>query len=224
MKEPLDNLAFFTKPTEKELRDIESWSETYNYAVAEDAYKRKNLFVVLYQEKAVAFICFRRYKIIATINLAEVHPDLRNRQIGGYMLECTLKHFKRTHIKGVELYCTSSDSHRHAERHGFNPITKEHDKKDWMFCPLVEPRKQCLKSERMLVVWKNTMGSCAEKPDLCWPLDKEQNNPIITYCHYDWMVGIVENGRIVKADKQKRFFKEEIYDYIYIDNHKHQIE
>ena len=224
MKEPLKNIEFCTKTNEKNLRDIQSWSETYNYEVAKNAYKRKNLFGILYQSNAIAFMSYRREKIIATIELAEVHPELRSRQVGGYLLECALRHFKRTHIKGVELYCTSPDSRRHAERHGFSPITKEYSKKDWMFRPLVEPRKQCLKSERMLAVWKNTMGSCVEKPDLCWPLDKEQINPIIAYCHYDWMVGIIENDHVVKADKQKRFFKENIYDYIYIDNNKHQVE
>lgn len=223
MKEPLKNIEFSTKPNEKELRDIQSWCEPYNYVDAESAYKRKKLFVILYQGNAIAFMCYRREKIIATIDFAEVHPKLRDRQVGGYLLECALRHFKRTHIKGVELYCTSPDSHRHAARHGFSPITKEYSKKDWMFRPLAEPRKLCLKSGRMLVVWKNTMGSCSDKPDLCWPLDKELNKPIISYCHYDWMVGIVENGHIVRADKQKRFFKEEIYDYIYIDNNKHQI-
>ena len=223
MKEPLENIEFCRKPNEKALRDIKKWSEPYNYADAESAYGRKNLFVILYQRNAIAFMSYRREKIIATIELAEVHTELRNRQVGGYLLECALRHFKRTHIKGVELYCTSPDSHRHAERHGFNSITKAYCKKDWMFRPLVEPRKQCMNSGRMLLIWKNTMGSCTDKPDMCWPLDKELNNPIITYCHYDWMVGIVENGSIIKADKQKRFFKENIRDYIYIDSNKHQV-
>ena len=223
MERILDNILFCTKPNEKDLADIESWSESYNYVVAENAYKRKRLFVIRHNERAIAFLCYYRMKIIATIDLAEVKPTLRNRQIGGYLLECALKYFRRTHIKGVELYCTSPDSHRHAARHGFSSINKEDSKDDWMFRPLIGIRKQTEKGNRLLAVWKNTIGSYSEQPDTLWSLDDDLEFPILSYCHYDWMVGIIENGKIIRVDKQKRFFKKEIYDYIYVDGEKYQL-
>ena len=220
MKEPLEDIVFITKPIEKDLQDIKSWCEDYNYSNAESAFKRNNLFVIHYLDKAIAFLCYRREKIVATIDFAEVQSIFRNMQVGGYMLESTLKHFKQTRIKIAELYCTSIKSHRHAKRHGFIPIKKAHDDKKWMFRPLVETRKPRKNSKVLFAIWKNTMGSYDQKPDVSWALDQDLEHPIIAYCYGDWTVGIIDNGNVVKETVFKRFFKGIEYDYVYIVGNK----
>ena len=220
MKEPLEDIVFITKPNEKDLQDIKSWCEDYNYIDAERAFKRNNLFVIHYQDKAIAFLCYRREKIVVTIDLAEVQSKYRNMQVGGFMLESALKHFKRTRIKITELYCTSKKSHRHAKRHGFIPIKKAHDDKDWMFRPLVETRKPRKKSKVLFAIWKNTIGSYDQKPDVSWSMDQDLEHPIIAYCYRDWTVGIIDNGNVIKETVFKRFFKGIEYDYVYIVGNK----
>ena len=83
MKEPLEDIVFITKPIEKDLQDIKSWCEDYNYSNAESAFKRNNLFVIHYLDKAIAFLCYRREKIVATIDFAEVQSIFRKMQVGG---------------------------------------------------------------------------------------------------------------------------------------------
>lgn len=216
MMENLNDIQFVAKPCKDDLQVIKAWCEPYNYEDAENAFKNKKLFVIHYQNRAIGFLCYRRNKIIATIDFAEVQHDFRNQGVGGYMLDSALRYFKCTRIKCAELYCTSEGSHRHAARHGFIPVKKAMDNLDWMYCPLEPIRHPCNNSKRMFVIWKNLVGSYSNRPDICWALDDDTKNPIIAYCHYDWVVGIIENGKIIKHDKFKYYFKDVTFDYVYL--------
>ena len=202
----IEECLFVTKPTEEDLSDIQSWCEPYNFRDAFSGYKRNRLFAIRYQNSCIAFMSYYREKFISFIYLSEVHPDTRNIGIGGFLLENALHYLKKNRIKGVELYHTSEGSQRHAQKHGFENLMKVNDPLPWMFRPLIPIRSQGLVSDRMFVMWANDYGDTSKYPDKTWPIDKDTNLPILTYCYKDWIVGLMENGKVVSSDKAKRYF------------------
>ena len=143
---------------------------------------------------------------ISTIELSEVQPDTRNIGIGGFLLENALVYLHNTGIKGVELFYTSEGARRHAQKYGFEKQIKENDSLPWMFRALISTRSQKQVSGRMFVIWKNDCGDSSKSPDMFWPIVEDTNFPILTYCFKDWMVGLMENGKVISTNKAKRFF------------------
>ena len=202
----MEECLFITKPTEEDLLSIKSWCEVYNYKRADFGYKQKHLFVIRHQKDCIAFMSYDRHNFISTIELSEVRPDMRNIGIGGLLLENALHYLKKNEIIGVELYHTSEGSQRHAQKHGFENLMKVNDTLSWMFRPLIPIRSQRQVSGRMFVIWTNDYGDTSKYPDKTWPIDEVTKLPILTYCYKDWIVGLMENKKVVSSDKAKRYF------------------
>lgn len=218
----IEECLFVTKPTEEDLLSIQSWCEVYNYKRACFGYKQKHLFVIRHQKDCIAFMSYDRKKFISTIELSEVRHDMRNKGIGGLLLENALHYLKKTRIKGVELYPTSEGSQRHAQKHGFKNLMKVNDSDTWMFRPLIPIRSQRQVYSRMFVIWTNNCGNTSKYPDKTWPIDENTNLPILTYCYKDWIVGLMENEKVVSSDKAKRYFGKSFAEfngeYLYINH------
>lgn len=209
----MDEYYFVIEPTEEDLLSIHSWCEVYNYKRAYFGYQQKYLFVIRHQKDCIAFMSYDRHKFISTIELSEVRHDMRNIGIGGLLLENALHYLKKTGIIGVELYPTSEGSQRHAQKHGFENLMKVYDSLSWMFRPLIPIRSQKQVSGRMFVIWTNDYGDTSKYPDKTWPINEDANLPILTYCYKDWIVGIMENEKVISSNKAKRYFDEDSVEF-----------
>lgn len=190
-----------------------------------DAFKEHTVFVLRHNGKAVAFLTYSPPSddsITIVFRIVCVKPDYLRRGLATLIHKQAIEHFKRKGCKVAELWNVCYASHKLGESMGFSEcMNLSGGSICSMYKVLEDCRKQNFTAKRRFVVWDGY--DTKVKPIYSWSLNFRSNKkPIIHFTWYDWMVGIVENDKVIYQDKAKYFF--DILplggEYIYINEEK----
>lgn len=196
-----------------------------NWETIKQAHTKKQLAVLLKDNLPISFIAFFITEPFVRIDIAETHPDYRNKGYGRLLFEDFCVQIKTNNIKVVELYCSPISSEHIWKRFGFDKSPTNNSKIE-MFKPLVttnEPIQKVTNEMEVLELW-NIEPHLAYNlsPIKTWDIKDRQCDyfkPIIYPAHCEWQVCWRKGKKIFYQDKIKYFneFEIEYGNYIIIE-------
>lgn len=235
VKISLSHFRFIKKATMNDFQYISEWlTDAYNNGIKGyslyhnlnnhilNAFINHNVFIIRHNGKAIGFLTFsppEKEDITIIFRIVCIKPDFCRMGIATYLHEKAIEHFMSKGCMVAELYDVCEESFKLGTSMGFKEKI-EYNSKDQtsMVKILTNHRKQNHIAKIRFVVWNSY--DTAKPPILSWSLNYHKNKkPIIHYVWYDWMVGVVKDGKIIRTDKAKYFFNvlPRGENYIFID-------
>lgn len=218
-------------PTKKHLADIENWlieewNKTgngfySNWEMISEAFTEKKLSVITENNYAIGFVAYRIYDLYSIIEIVEIKPSERRKDIARKMIDRTLQFFQSKGVLAVELFCSPESSEPFWKKIGFQNFPESlEDSKINMFKPLVETLQttNIAKADFTIKLWD--CESCQTesiKPKWIWDLNLMEDNitlinPIIFPVSSQWQMELIKKGEKLFSDKIK-WFSEDIAGY-----------
>lgn len=225
-------MELIINPTEKHLKQIESWlideKDTFNegfyfnWNIISDEFKKRRLFCLIVDNSVVGFVCWRSFDKIITFDIVEVKKDKRGLGFGRFMVEKSIDKFKSDGFLVIDLQCSPPSSKPIWKKLGFKPyIIDERESNPKMYKTLVSTLKPIDKIDgfatTIIELWDGEPYQTTNKePNWKWKVifdngTKKLKKPIIFPCHYEWRIRYQVDNNILIDDKVKYFGKNEIY-------------
>ncbi|WP_321413044.1 GNAT family N-acetyltransferase [uncultured Desulfobacter sp.] len=198
-----------------------------NWETIEKAHTENQLAVLLKDNLPISFIAYFTNEPVVRIDIAETHPDYRNKGFGRLLFENLCDKIK-TDNKVVELYCSPLSSEPIWRKLGFINFPKfpTSNSKVEMFKPLINtktPIDKYTDGIELLELWNvEPYLANKKKPIKTWDLSDRNSNsfmPIIYPAFYEWQICWRKGTEILYQDKIKYFreFELEYGNFIIID-------
>lgn len=226
------NLAISFNPTNRELDQIEKWlieeratsGEGFycNWSIIKNFYDRNELGVLLVDDQAVGFACWRKTsEFTGQINIFEIKPDLRNKGLGTYFTKQIQEHFFEKNTYVIDLQCVPENSEIFWRKFEFQDVPSNIHYWDRQTVHLFKPLVRCAQgashrnANDYIEMWDNEPYATKNKePNWIWHIRINNENqlslPIIQPCEKDWRIRLVRDNKVVLDDKIKRFGNVEI--------------
>lgn len=223
-KIPLSHFRLIKRASNKDWEDIKKWlTVAYNSndrlegydlyrnlnGFITDAFADKNLFVLRYKRKAVAFLTFSppsRKSIRIIFRIVCVKPDFLRMGLATLLLNSAIEYYQKRGCLVAELWEVNSESKKLGKSMGFIEKKEKGKAKD-MFKILIDSRKQNRNANIRIVAWDDYTSNTNKRPLYSWSLNfLRDKQPIVCKIGYEWTIGIIQKGKIVYADIAKNFF------------------
>lgn len=225
-KIPLSHFHLIKKATMDDFREISEWlkeafenhKEFEGYGLYHNlnrfilkAFEDYRVFVLRYEDKAVAFLTFippSEECIRIKFEAVCVKPDFLRMGLATYLHESAIEYYKKRGCLVAELYHVCNESYKLGKFMGF--VEKKETKETSivsMVKILTDTRRQNRNANVRFVVWGNSYADINSQPKYSWSLNFRRNKkPIICSIDYEWTVGIIQDKKVVYSGIAKRFF------------------
>lgn len=226
----MENIQISFNPQKANLDEIENWMfeetklETFqngNWPAVEFAFDKKRLVIAIIGEKTVGFYALSRIDLTASIYLAQVHPDFRNKGIGKFILEEIIRQLENTNTYAIDLYCSPESSQIVWKRLGFDYFPENSEKnrfeKPTMYKIIKPFLKPCLNKigneNEVIEIWNDKEHKAYNKePTWIWELEfvndtRKLRKPIVHFGDCEWRIRWRKGEIIFKDCVYKNFNK-----------------
>lgn len=220
----MEKYKFFDKLNKKQLESIFEWCPSYEQEriLWHNSPKNGGVLGIFTETACVAYLYYHVVSIeTVNIDYIEVSKIHQRKGIGSFLMRETFQFMMAKGFKIITINCVTKEGLLHARKLGFrkyNPPETYFEERS-LKCdepnfllyislrpsvPLRPYKEDC---QLCFVVW--TKSVCGEgKPDRYYNLYQNDNLPLVDYLHYDWYVGVMKNGIVLKKDKVKYFFND----------------
>lgn len=208
---------FIKRPTKQHLESIFSWCPTYEAERIQwhCGHKDRGVLALFDDQQAIAYLYYRELsKAKVEISFIEVKEIHKKKGVGTHFVQHAFHYFMEKGYKLVNIHCVTEAGASHARRLGFQEYTPENYSKDWrnetdsyMFYSLLPSvrLKEYHKSEVLsFVVWSENPSGCGT-PDLCYDIPSVEVPPLVDFLYYDWYVGLMKDGELIKPQEKVKY-------------------
>ncbi len=236
---------FIISPTETDLQEIRNWlineeqefsAGFYcNWNIIEKAFFNKELVCFNYYDNPIGFVVWSKGEIYAEIDIFEIKPDFRCKEIGRILFNHTSDYFKRMGFLAIKLFCSPRESEGFWKKMNFTKFPdRGYSESDLIyFKPLVNTGKSSNSAsiKNKIELWNLEPYQIQDqKSSWVWEIEfeigtKKLLKPILLPCNVNWNLRWTQNGEIIKEDKIKYFAEDDIRieyaPFLYIKELKH---
>ncbi|WP_400260902.1 GNAT family N-acetyltransferase [Sphingobacterium sp. SG20118] len=182
----------------------------------EHSFNLKKMSCLTFENKTIGFATWRLQDRIAYIDLFEINPLFRNRSLGRQFFEKLASLFVNCGIYVIELKFISDESEAFWTKVGFRRFKGNNFPSvtpTSLYKVIVEsqPLIGDATSDSCIEIWDNHYISAGESPFTTYDLNFENGSsgklvlPIVTTCHYDWVMRFTLVGTTSSTLKIKHF-------------------
>ncbi|WP_367866992.1 GNAT family N-acetyltransferase [Pedobacter sp. WC2423] len=222
-------------PSQDDIAEIKSWliaeNESFkegfycNWSVILQSYEDKKLVVLISEQKAIGFITWREGEKVATIDIAEIKPELRKKGYGRHLAEKLFQKLLKRGFAVLDLHCQPAKSEAVWKRLGFVrfPDVKEFEWENSergshlykIMVPHLKPTKSQI-SKESIYLW-GVEPRLAEREAARWKWHPKFQKgtrklmlPIVFPANRNWQISWSKNDMPIKTSKIKYFSRNEI--------------
>lgn len=227
----IDQFQFTQEVTMDDFEYVKMWMDNAckngenNYNLnshsIQDDFNNKNVFVLKYKGKVVAFLTFFPFvKIKVVFTMECVKPEFTGMGLARLLLSLAMAYFKNKGCIVAKMYNVQTATRHMGLSMGFHEMTEEESGNIVsMVKPLIIFREQNGDANVKFVIWEDYYNH--KVPTYSWSMDfNNDKRPIIHEVSGDKYVGVVQNGNILIENVAKNFFDVFQVGYIYITEEK----
>lgn len=205
--------------------EIETWlNEEYietgegffkNFDAIEYSFSQKRIAVLIIDNKPIGFVTWNLgYKFSTTIEILAIKPSCRDKNLGDYLVNEILAHFKQRGILVVDLQCSPYESMGFWKKMGFTHYPSHPDFSDMVryaqLYKLLLNDSDSVNKENSVEFIELYDDLNHEVPIKKWSPSFKGNSrilvhPIIHPISLYWKVKWIHNGKVLKFDEPKYF-------------------
>jgi GNAT superfamily N-acetyltransferase len=225
-------------PDKQNLDEIIGWMENEknspkesqgNWLAINSAFSENRLITASIENKTIGFFALLQNGSTATISVAEIHPEYRNKGVAKFFLNQIIDFLLKHNYYALDLMCAPASSETIWKKLGFANIPESTENKKnkniilyRIITPILETTNKINEGET-IEIWNNEPYSTVDdKPTWSWELKFREGTriliaPIIQYVNYKWRIRWKIRDRVIK-DCMLQHFDENIIDYVIIKN------
>lgn len=193
----------------------------FNWSSIEAAFNSNSLAVATIEHKTVGFYALSKRYPSGTIDLAEVHPEFRNRKIAARILEVVIEELQKQDFRALDLMCAPPSSEIIWRKMGFTDMPRQQDiNQTKLLCYIFGEHLQSTThrfAHETLEIWDDEPYRTKDGlPKWIYNLafengTRELQKPIVLYADYDWRVRWTVGNNVIRDCKLKYLLKDMVF-------------